>query len=147
MKKMLALTGASLCMILFVSAKTGTDDIIGVWIDASGQAQLRIYKEGNKYFGKIVWLKVPNNPKTGSPKLDFNNPDKQLQSKPLIGLQILRDFVYDKGEWNSGRIYDPTNGKDYKCYMKLKDANTLSMRGYIGFSLLGRTEIWIRVRS
>ena len=51
---------------------------------------------------------------------------------------------YDNGEWTGGRIYDPQNGKDYKCYLKLKDPHTLSLRGYIGFSLLGRTEVWTR---
>ena len=146
MKRILLLIGTLLCMTLFATAKTGPDDIVGTWVDANGQAHLQIYKEGNKYHGKLIWLKVPNWPKTGTPKLDINNPDKSQHTKPLLGLQILRNFVYDDGEWNGGRIYDPQNGKDYKCYLKLKDANTLSMRGYIGISLLGRTEIWTRVK-
>ncbi len=145
MKKTAALIVTWFCMILFVFAKTNPDDIVGIWLDAKGKGQIQIYKEGNKYFGKIYWLKEPNGPK-GNPKLDENNPNKSLQSKPLIGSLILHDFVYDNGEWNSGRIYDPENGKEYKSYMKLKDANTLSLRGYIGFSLLGRTEVWTRVR-
>ena len=133
------------CTTTFASVATNPDDIIGIWLNATGQGQLQIYKEGNQYFGKLVWLKEPNGPK-GNPKMDVNNPDEQLRSKPLLGLIILRNFKYDDGEWNGGRIYDPQNGKDYKCYMKLKDAKTLSMRGYIGFSLLGRTEIWTRVK-
>jgi uncharacterized protein (DUF2147 family) len=128
-----------------VSANTNPDDVIGIWLEASGQAQIQIYKEGTKYFGKIIWIKEPNG-QNGKSKLDVNNPDKSLQSKPLLGSLILRNFIYDNGEWNSGRIYDPQNGKDYKCYMKLKDPNSLSLRGYIGFSLLGRTEVWTRVK-
>jgi uncharacterized protein (DUF2147 family) len=62
-----------------------------------------------------------------------------------LGLIILRDFKHDDGEWTGGRIYDPQNGKDYKCFMKLKDNKTLNVRGYIGISLLGRTEVWTRV--
>jgi len=145
MKKLFTLIGTWLCMALMASAATNPDDVIGVWLNSSGEGQIEIYKEGNKYFGKIVWLKKPNNPK-GTPKLDANNPDESMRSKPLLGSMILRNFKYDNGEWNGGRIYDPQNGKDYKCYMKLKDPKILSVRGYIGFSLLGRTEIWTRVK-
>lgn len=128
-----------------VLANPNPDDILGIWLNANGQGQIQIYKEGNKYFGEIFWLKEPNGPK-GNPKKDINNPDKTLQSQPLLGAILLRNFVYDGGEWNNGRIYDPQNGKEYKCYIKLKDPKTLSLRGYIGFSLLGRTEIWTRVK-
>ncbi|MES2005284.1 MAG: DUF2147 domain-containing protein [Bacteroidota bacterium] len=126
-------------------ASTNADDIIGVWLNANGQGQILIYKEGDKYFGKLYWLKEPNNPK-GTPKLDANNPEPSQKNKPLLGTVLLRNFKYDDGEWTGGRIYDPQNGKDYKCYIKLKDANTLSVRGYIGISLLGRTEVWTRVK-
>ncbi|MEN9684906.1 MAG: hypothetical protein RLZZ28_692 [Bacteroidota bacterium] len=124
---------------------TGPDEIIGIWLNSSGKGQIQVYKEGDKYYGKIIWLREPNGPR-GNPKLDANNPDRSLQSQPLVGLVILRGFKFDDGEWNSGKVYDPENGKDYKCYLKLKDAKTLNVRGYIGISLLGRTEVWTRVR-
>ncbi len=123
----------------------GADDIVGVWLNGSGKGHIQIYKQGDKYYGKIVWLKEPNDEK-GNPKMDVNNPKEALRSKPLVGAVILRDFVFDDNEWNSGRIYDPQNGKEYKCYMKLKDPNTLNVRGYVGVSLLGRTESWTRVK-
>lgn len=145
MKKLFTLIATCLSMTLLASAPHNADDIIGVWLNSSGEGRIEIYKEGNKYFGRIAWLKKPNDAK-GNPKLDANNPDESMRSKPLLGSTILRNFNYDKGEWNGGRIYDPQNGKDYKCYMKLKDPKTLSVRGYIGFSLLGRTEVWTRVR-
>ena len=145
MKKLFTLICTLLSMTLMVSAAPNPDDVIGVWLNSSGEGQVEIYKEGNKYFGKIIWLKKPNNSK-GTPKLDANNPDESMRAKPLWGSLILRNFKYDNGEWNGGRIYDPQNGKDYKCYMKLKDPKTLSVRGYIGFSLLGRTEVWTRVK-
>jgi uncharacterized protein (DUF2147 family) len=145
MKKIITLLGVYLCMCFLASAGPNPDDIVGLWLNSNGQGQIQVYKEGNKYFGKLVWLKEPNGPK-GNPKLDANNPDPAQKTKPLLGAIVLRNFVYDDGEWNRGRIYDPQNGKDYKCYMKLKNANTLSVRGYIGFSLLGRTEVWTRVK-
>jgi len=144
MKKRL-FSGILLLLLGLYCKAAGPDDIIGIWLGANGKGQIQVYKDGAKYFGKIIWLKEPNGPE-GKPKLDKNNPNTDLKSKPLIGSQILRDFVYDDGEWTNGHIYDPENGKEYKSYMKLKDRYTLSLRGYIGFSLLGRTEIWTRIK-
>lgn len=145
MKKIFPFLAVFFCCSTLCSAANNPDDIVGIWLNANGQGQIQIYKEGDTYFGKLYWLKEPNGPK-GNPKLDINNPDPQQRNKPLLGSLILRNFKYDSGEWNGGRIYDPQNGKDYKCYMKLKDPKTLSLRGYIGFSLLGRTEVWTRVK-
>lgn len=78
--------------------------------------------------------------------MDENNPDANLKNQPVIGLHILKDFVFDgEDEWNSGTVYDPDNGKTYKCYMQLETPDKLKVRGYIGFSLLGRTEYWKRL--
>ena len=126
-------------------AKTNPDDILGIWLSSNGQGQIQIYKEGDKYFGKLHWMKEPNGPK-GNPKMDVNNPDQKLKNQPLLGAVIVKNLKYYDGEWSGGRVYDPQNGKEYKCYMKLKDPQTLSLRGYIGFSLLGRTEVWTRVK-
>ena len=80
MKNIYAILACLFC--LTASAKTNPDDIVGTWLNSSGEGQIQIYKEGDKYFGKIIWLKEPNGPK-GNPKLDANNPDKSLQSKPV----------------------------------------------------------------
>ena len=141
---------ASLCIItgLFLqnAAKAApSDDVVGIWLNSSGKGKIQIYKENGKYYGKIVWLREPLNEK-GQPKLDVKNPNTSLQSKPLVGALILRDFEFADGEWTNGKIYDPENGKDYKCYMRLKDGNTLNVRGYIGISMIGRTEVWTRTK-
>lgn len=140
----LLLLFATWSITAFTNINDNPDAILGVWLNSSGKGQIQLYKQGNKYFGKLVWLKEPND-EQGKPKLDIKNPDKNAKTKPLIGLVILRDFVHDDGEWTGGRIYDPQNGKDYKCYMKLKDSKTLNVRGYIGISMIGRTEVWTRV--
>jgi uncharacterized protein (DUF2147 family) len=58
---------------------------------------------------------------------------------------MLKDFKFDgNDEWKGGDIYDPESGKTYRSYMYLKDSNTLKVRGYVGISLLGRTETWTR---
>lgn len=94
---------------LFFFTEEGTvkpDDVVGIWMASSGKARFQIFKQGNEYFGKIIWLKEPNEA-NGKPKLDKNNPSDQLKNKPIIGLQIIHSFQFDKDEWNNGKIYDP----------------------------------------
>lgn len=122
-----------------------SDAILGKWINSSGEAHIDITKRGAKYFGKIVWLKEPKDEK-GNTKTDVKNPQQSLRSKPIVGLEILKDFIYDDGKWIDGKIYDPQSGKVYSCTMTLKPNGQLSMRGYIGISLIGRSEIWKRVK-
>lgn len=121
------------------------DAIVGVWKNGEGTAMIKMYKNGDKYQGKIVWLKEPNDPATGKPKTDKNHPDETVRSRAIIGLINTWGFTY-KGEnvWDDGKIYDPKNGTTYDCTIKLKSANSLSVRGYVGVSLIGRTDTWTR---
>lgn len=147
MKKISQLLLLNFLLVCFTSftSKFSADDIIGQWKTAQGKAVVEIFKQGNKYFGKIIWLAEPNDAETGKPKTDKKNPNENLRSRPLIGLVNLKDFGFVKENvWEDGKIYDPKNGKEYSCNMKLSDKNTLQVRGYIGISLLGRTETWTR---
>ncbi len=134
------------------SAQNG-DAIVGQWLNAKGTAHIDIYQTGGKYFGKIVWLKEPVYPPddkkgmAGQEKVDRENPDPSKRKQPIIDLVILRDFVFASGNrWEKGQIYDPENGKDYKCKMTLVSPDKLAVRGFIGISLIGRTESWTRVK-
>jgi uncharacterized protein (DUF2147 family) len=134
-----------------VNTKVGEGEaIVGKWLNQEGTSHIQIFKATNgsfagKYFGKIVWLKEPL--KNGKPKVDDLNPDPKKQAVPLLGLQILKNFVYDADdkEWEDGTIYDPKNGKTYSCNMTLS-GNNLNVRGYVGISMLGRTGVWTRVQ-
>jgi len=126
------------------------DTIIGTWMPGAKTSHVRIFKGANaafkgKYYGKIVWIKEPND-ESGNPKTDMNNPSETKRTTALLDLIILRDFVWDEGdgEYNKGTIYDPNNGKTYSCYMKL-DGDKLNVRGYIGIALIGRTDEWNKV--
>ena len=120
------------------------DDIIGIWLTGGKEpAKIQVYKSGEKFYGKIIWLKNPT--KNGKQRVDANNPDKAKRSNPIIGLLMLTGFKFDgDDEWKSGDIYDPESGKTYSSYMYLKDKNTIKVRGYVGISLFGRTETWTR---
>jgi len=130
------------------------DEILGLWHtepEDHGYARVEITKENGRYNGQIVWLCEPDYPEGdeggmgGQPKVDRENPDTDLRSRPIVGIHLLADFEYaGKNQWKRGTIYDPKNGKTYKCNIKLQDEDTLKVRGYIGMSLLGRTTIWKR---
>lgn len=135
-----------------------SDAIVGVWATdpegGGGPAHVEIYANGDRFDGKIIWLEEPlyteddEGETPGLPKEDHNNPDPKLRSRPIIGLVIMEGFVFDgKDTWYKGTIYDPDNGKTYKCKVRFGDAGELRVRGFIGFSMLGRTEVWTRVEG
>ena len=129
----------------FVVSAQKADAILGQWVNPNGQDHILIYKKGNKYFGKLDWIKFPND-EQGKPKTDKNNPDQALQSRPDLGLELLKDFTFGGDDvWDDGTIYDPKNGKTYSCKMTI-DGNNLKIRGYVLFSLFGRTEVWTRLK-
>jgi uncharacterized protein (DUF2147 family) len=121
------------------------DAILGTWANTNGQDHILIYKKGDKFFGKLDWIKVPND-EQGKPKADKNNPDPALRLRPDLGLELLKDFTFDGDNvYSGGTVYDPKNGKTYSCKMTL-DGNNLNIRGYIGISLFGRSVTWTRVK-
>ena len=149
MKKFVFLWILALALTVFMFAADKNkeqDAIIGNWVTSNKLAKVQIYKTDNKYYGKIYWLKEPND-KDGKPKTDKENPDNKLQSRPILGMIMLKDFVYDEDYvWKGGEIYDAKSGKTYSCKITMKDnGRTLKVRGYIGISLIGRNDVWTRV--
>jgi uncharacterized protein (DUF2147 family) len=138
----------SLCLIAACLFFIGTnlsaqsaDAILGKYMVPSKDGAIEVYKTGTKYYGKIVLNKDPE-------KLDINNPDKTKQSRKVLGTTILNDFLF-KGEqlWADGTIYDPKNGKTYSCKITRLENGDLQIRGFIGISLLGRTETFVRLKN
>lgn len=135
---------------LFLSSQTffaqDENRVLGTWFASNGESKVTIKKgTTGKFTGEVVWLKEPN--RDGKPKTDHKNPDEKLRTRPTLGLTILSGFVYDADdkEWEDGTIYDPKEGKTYKCVMWFeKDPNQLHVKGYIGFSLIGKEVLWIK---
>jgi uncharacterized protein (DUF2147 family) len=134
-----------LTAITFSGFSQNKDAILGRWVNPSGEAHVEISKRNDKYYGKMVWLKNPRDGQ-GVAKTDVKNPEPGLKSRPLLGLEMLKDFVYEDGKWTDGKIYDPKSGKTYSCNITQKDNNHISIRGYMGISLIGRSETWKRVK-
>ena len=117
--------------------------ILGTWLTQDKEGLVQIYRAASgNYEGRIVFG-------SGEPdELDSKNPDPALRTRSLNGAVILQGFHYaGDGKWTDGTIYDPDNGKTYKCTIELKGADTLSVRGYIGVPLLGRSVLWTRKRE
>jgi len=127
--------------VLSYAFNVNANALLGKWKTADGDAIIEFYKCGNKYCGRIVWAKEPN-------KKDIHNPNPSLRNRPLLGATILTDFVFNgNNEWIDGRIYDPNNGKKYKCKLTMDSKDRLKVRGYILCSIFGKTTIWKRVNS
>lgn len=121
--------------------------LMGKWLSEDGDAIINLFEDHGEIFGKIIWLKEPNNEK-GHPKVDDKNPNPTLQRRKVLGLVIMKNFVYKKGLfWSDGSIYDPKTGKTYDANIELKEKDILSLRGYVGISLIGRSSVWRRVKD
>ena len=151
MKRLITLSAFLIFMLpafnLIQAQTKSADRIIGKWYTDNNKSLIEIYKQGDNYYGKMVWLKTPLNDQ-GKPKVDDKNPEEKLQNKPLIGLIILNDMEYvGDNEWDEGEIYDPESGSTYSCVITLTNNNQIDMRGYIGFSLFGRSTTWVRKKN
>lgn len=136
----------ALAFLLVFALSASAQDPQGIWITQDGDAKIEIRTCDDTLCGKIVWLKEPLE-ENGEPKVDDENPDPALQTRPLLGLEILSGFPTtpdNKGMFEGGKIYDAESGKTYSCHMSFKSDDELKIRGYVGISLLGRTTVWSR---
>lgn len=117
------------------------DDILGIWMPSEGTSYIQIYKskENAKYYGRIVWLKEPND-ENGEPKTD---PEGAL----ILKMVNLKDFVFDEDEWTDGTIYDPKSGNLYYCSIEMPKKDRLEVRGSLDpYGIVGRTDVWVRMK-
>ena len=123
-------------MVLMLIAANGfAQDLFGTWLTEAGDAKVEITQTGNVVNGKIVWL--AKGPETKDP----HNTDAKLRNRKLMGVNILSGLTKKKDKWEGGKIYNPKNGKNYKCSIWL-EGKELKVRGYIGF--LFETQTWKR---
>ena len=139
----------SLLLLLFVSGlsvawvQKAPGLPLGNWMNEEKEARFEIFSCGDKLCGKITWLKEPL--RNGKPKMDDLNPEPRMRTRPILGMVFMKDLVYAGGnKWDEGTIYDPKNGKTYSCYMKMHGKDKMEVKGYIGISLIGRSQNWTR---
>lgn len=134
-----------LISILLPVLAGAADDVspVGTW--KNDDATFEISENQGKLSGKIVAMREPQTP-DGKDKTDIHNPDAAKRQRPIIGLIFLSGFTQkSQTRWENGKIYDPKSGNTYSCSMELDGPEKLKMRGFIGISLIGRTDVWTRV--
>ena len=132
MKKMI------LTMALALFSLAGySQTIIGKWLTEAGDAKVEIYEANGKVNGKIVWLEK------GPDTKDTHNNDEKMRSRKLMGVNILSGLTKKSEKWEGGRIYNPKNGKTYKCSIWL-DGDKLKVRGYLG--MFYETQTWKKAK-
>ncbi len=125
--------------------------IFGVWQtqkkSRNARIQIQQCQDNPQHLcGKIIWLEEPKNAQ-GEDKKDINNQDPKLRHKPLMGLDMLKNFeMEDTDHYINGTIYNPEDGDTYQSNLSLDDQDTLTVRGYVGIPLFGKSQTWKRVK-
>ena len=127
---------------IFFTTTGFSQTIFGAWNSFDEETNrlesvIEVYEKNDQVFAKII--KITNLENQGATCINCSGERKNT---PILGMNILTGLKKDGDEWSGGKILDPKNGKEYKCYIQLLDKNTLKIRGYIGFSMFGRTAIW-----
>jgi uncharacterized protein (DUF2147 family) len=135
---------AALLSISLPSLCFGADDAspLGFW--KNDDATFEIFADRGKLSGKVIAMREPRTSE-GKDKTDIRNPDPSKRERPIIGLVFMSGFTQKSDtHWENGTIYDPKTGHTYSCFMDLDGTEKIKMRGFLGISLIGRTEVWTR---
>ena len=129
---------------LFLSFFIQTPNYEGIWVtidDETGveKSIIKLYIENDTLFGRIETLLLEED----QGQLCTNCSGAEL-NQPIEGLIILKGLTRDGNQWTGGTILDPANGKEYQCTLTLNGTSDLNVRGFIGFSFIGRTQHWKR---
>jgi uncharacterized protein (DUF2147 family) len=141
---LIALLSILLPNLLFGAADTVSP--VGFW--KNDDATFEIFADqGGKLSGKIIAMREPRTPE-GKEKTDIHNPDPSKRERPILGLVFMSGFIQKSdSHWENGTIYDPKSGNTYSCFMDLDGPENIKLRGFLGISLIGRTQVWTRVLS
>lgn len=135
---------AVLAATAFWSLRTEPITPVGRWKtidDKTGRpkAIVVIYEENGRLFGRVEATLDPN----GKKVCDLCKDERK--NRPIVGMVILRNLAVHGEEYSGGDILDPDNGSIYRCKVRLQDGGRqLSVHGFIGISLLGRSQVWTR---
>ncbi|WP_442265914.1 DUF2147 domain-containing protein [Tenacibaculum sp. ZS6-P6] len=131
-------------LLVAISTSINAQSIFGKWENRDEEtgkvdSVIEVYEKDGKAFAKIIEITDSERQTAVCDKCSGKN-----KNQPILGMNILTGLEKDGDEWSGGKILDPKNGKKYKCFIKLEEVDKLKIRGYIGFSLLGRTAYWFR---
>jgi uncharacterized protein (DUF2147 family) len=120
-------------------------DPAGVWLTEAGNSRIRVADCGGALCGTIIWLKEPNDPDTGKPKLDKHNSDASKRTRPLIGVQIVLGMKPAGTDKWSGQVYNAEDGKTYSGNLTFSGGNSLQLQGCALGGLVCKGQTWTKV--
>ncbi|MFN9032594.1 MAG: DUF2147 domain-containing protein [Alphaproteobacteria bacterium] len=131
---------ASIALALSASAAFASTSPVGVWYTQDKQGKVRIAPCGDKLCGVIISGRGKDG-KPASDARDDANPNPALRSRPILGLQILRDFKpTGPGRWGGGKIYDPNTGRTYDSKLSLSNGGVLKVEGCV--TVICQSQTW-----
>lgn len=120
-------------------------DPIGQWLTEAGRSRVRVADCGGALCGTVIWLKEPNDPETGKPKLDTKNADTSKRTRPLVGVQILLGAKPNGNKTWTGQVYNAEDGKTYSGTLTELGPNSLKLEGCALAGLICKAQTWTRV--
>jgi uncharacterized protein (DUF2147 family) len=139
---------AAAALLASSAALSQADSPVGLWRtvdDKTGKERsfIRIAESNGVFEGKVE--KLLNRQPDDDPDGLCRKCEGERKDKPIVGMTILWGLKKDGDQFAGGEILDPKNGKIYRAKMKLVEGGRkLEVRGFIGVSLLGRSQTWLR---
>ncbi len=132
--------------LICIATSAQSHSVIGKWKtidDETGKplSIVEVFEKNHKVYGKVLEILNPVNRNRVCEKCSGED-----SNKPILGLTVIKGLTKVGDEYTKGKILDPKNGKLYSCYITLENQDKLKVRGYIGISLFGRTQYWIRMK-
>jgi uncharacterized protein (DUF2147 family) len=148
--KSLRALAPALFALIFVSALHGQQlspklqNAIGRWqivnSDGTPGGKAETYLQDGQLFGRVTEVRPGRTPRDLCGKCSG-----AYKNQLILGMVFMRNFHPDGDDWVEGTVVDPENGKEYKGKIWAVGKDSLHLRGFIGISLFGRTEVWVRI--
>ncbi len=124
----------------FGFSQSNADDILGNWISAEKNIIVGCYKINQKYYGKVLWYR-PFDAKTEARSIAIDENTKYLNKL------VMQEFIFDKNEWNNGKIIDLTSNKTYTSFIKINEKSQLKVTGFVLFRWLSNSLIFEKLAN
>jgi uncharacterized protein (DUF2147 family) len=138
-------------LVLFIALTSFTNTpperrLVGIWESEEKNLRIEMFEENGHFAGRMIWFLCSSGESKMYSYLDTENPDRNLSSRPLIGLKVVEKLSYQgNNTWGSGKIYDPNSGHTYDARIHMTLQNTVIVRGYWKFSWFGKSMVFNRL--
>ena len=131
--------GGSRPATVFANDTLDEKNIVGEWWTEERDGRVRFFKaKTGTYTGILTWSKKP--------RQDTENDDPKLRVRPIVGIVLIWKLKYEDGEYVDGYVYNPEDGNTFRIEAKSLNRNSVKIRGFMGISILGQSQVWTRYR-